>query len=51
MLESFLRMNSDQLLVFTILVIIIVVNARIAIVEIASHIGKNKVKSNEKEEV
>lgn len=49
MLDYFLRMSSDQLIVFTILVIIIIVNVRIVIVELIEAIKKPKVNNKKKD--
>lgn len=49
MLDYFLRMNSDQLIIFTILAIIIIVNVRIVIVELIEAIKKPKVNNKKKD--
>lgn len=49
MLDYFLRMNSDQLIIFTILTIIIIVNVRIVIVELIEAIKKPKVNNKKKD--
>ena len=48
MLDYFLRMNSDQLMVFAILTIILIINVRIAIVESIEAIKKPKIDKNKK---
>ena len=49
MLDYFLRMSSDQLIVFTILVIVLIVNVRIVIVESIEAIKKPKVNNKKKD--
>lgn len=49
MLDYFLRMSSDQLIVFTILAIILIVNVRIVIVELIEAIKKPKVNNKKKD--
>lgn len=49
MLDYFLRMSSNQLIIFTILVIIIIVNVRIVIVELIEAIKKPKVNNKKKD--
>lgn len=49
MLDYFLRMSSDQLIVFTILAIILIVNVRIVIVESIEAIKKPKVNNKKKD--
>lgn len=49
MLDYFLRMSSDQLIVFTILAIVLIVNVRIVIVESIEAIKKPKVNNKKKD--
>lgn len=49
MLDYFLRMSSDQLIVFTILAIVLIVNVRMVIVESIEAIKKPKVNNKKKD--
>ena len=49
MLDYFFRMSSDQLIVFTILAIVLIVNVRIVIVESIEAIKKPKVNNKKKD--
>lgn len=49
MLDYFLRMSSDQLIVFTILAIVLIVNVRIVIVKSIEAIKKPKVNNKKKD--